>query len=81
MSIFRVTQDSESGYGYVYLADIPAGGVKSSVQLGGENSAEPDALSSLVLDFDAEGRLVGIEVVGRAERVLRPELLAVAQQI
>ena len=81
MSIFRVTQDSESGYGYVYLADIPAGGVKSSVQLGGENPNDPDTLSSLVLDFDHEGRLVGIEVLGHAERVLRPELLERAQQI
>ena len=81
MSIFRVTQDSESGYGYVYLADMPAGGVKKSIQLGGEDPGEPDTLSSLVLDFDADGRLVGIEVLSSAERVLRPELLARAQQI
>ena len=81
MSLFRVTQDSESGYGYVYLADIEAGGVKNSIQLGGEKSGDPDTLSSLVLDFDADGRLVGIEVMGRAERVLRPELLERAQQM
>ncbi len=52
----------------------------TSVPLEGRADA-PDTLESLVLDFDSEGHLVGIEVVGRAERVLRPELLSAAQQI
>ena len=80
MSLFRVTQDSESGYGYVYLGDIEAGGVATSVPLEGQADA-PETLGSLVLDFDSDGHLVGIEVRGRAERVLRPELLSAAQQI
>ena len=80
MSLFRVTQDSESGYGYVYLAEIEAGGVATSVPLERQADA-PDTLGDLVLDFDSEGHLVGIEVLWRAERVLRPEVLSVAQQI
>ena len=76
MSVFRVTQSPTSGYGYIYLADIEPGGVATSVELEAEDPSDPDALDSLVLDFGHDGRLVGIEILGRAERVLRPELLA-----
>jgi uncharacterized protein YuzE len=34
-----------------------------------------ESLHSIVLDFDAEGRLVGIEIPGNAEKVLPRDLL------
>jgi uncharacterized protein YuzE len=69
----RVTLDEEVGYSYVYLGEPSVGVVKISVPLSREEGA-PDALSSIVLDFDADGRLFGIEIAN-ADRVLRPELL------
>ena len=76
MSVFRVTQDPETGYGYIYLADdIPPGGVAHSVPLEKDDGSEPDALGNLVLDFGPDGRLIGIEILGRAENTLRPEVL------
>ena len=72
----RVTIDPSTGYGYIYLADIEAGGVAASVPLMGRAEAgEPTALEDLVLDFDGDGRLVGIEIAGPADRVLPREVI------
>lgn len=69
----RVTFDEEVGYSYLYLGEASTGVVRTSVPLKREEGA-PDTLSSRVLDFDAEGRLFGIQTAD-AERVLRPDLM------
>jgi Protein of unknown function (DUF2283) len=50
------------------------------VHLAQHDESDPEALRSLVLDFDGDGRLVGIEVIGPAANVLRPDLIAAAGQ-
>jgi hypothetical protein len=69
-----VTLDAETGYAYIYLGEPSVGVVKESVSLRPDDG-EPDALHSLVLDFDREGRLFGIEVLVPADATLRAELL------
>ena len=66
------------GLAYINLTDKrPRGFVKSSVDLGDLAEDEGiESLNSIVLDFDAEGRLVGIEIQGNAEAVLPRDLLA-----
>jgi uncharacterized protein YuzE len=81
MSIPSVEQDAETGYAYVYLCEPQRGIVKESIELEKRDDDDPDALESLVLDFDRDGRLIGIEILGRAEKTLRPELLARAKPI
>ena len=71
-----VEVDPETGYAYIALAEIGAGGVRDSVPLHRGGGVGPSTLDALVLDFDRDGRLVGIEVNARADAVLRPELLA-----
>jgi uncharacterized protein YuzE len=71
------TFDRAHGMAYISLTDERAGGEVTSVVLDGLAEEEGiDALHSLILDFDAEGRLLGIEVAGDAERVLPRDLLA-----
>ncbi|MDA0167907.1 DUF2283 domain-containing protein [Solirubrobacter taibaiensis] len=78
MSIVRVTQDADTGYAYIYLSEPSRGSVERSVELERRDDDDPEAMAHLVLDFDREGLLLGIEVIGRAERWLRPELLRYA---
>lgn len=75
----RVTLDSEIGYSYIYLGEPTRGVVKISVPLTASRD-DPAAVGSLVLDFDADGRLFGIEVAN-ATGVLRPELLEDVDQL
>lgn len=76
----RVTYDREADAAYLYLVDrIGAGGVArtESVDLA------PDAHTleeDVNLDLDAEGRLIGVEVLAASAR-LSPELLRAAQRI
>lgn len=67
-----------SGLAYISLTDKqPRGFVESSVNLSDLAEDEGvESLHSIVLDFDAEGRLVGIEIPGNAEKVLPRDLLA-----
>ena len=76
----RVTLDPDTGYAYIYLAEPHPGIVENSIELEPTDDTDPEALRSLVLDFDPDGRLVGIEVTGPANRVLRAELLDDAEQ-
>ncbi|KXS41051.1 MULTISPECIES: DUF2283 domain-containing protein [unclassified Candidatus Frackibacter] len=46
----RITYDQKADLAYIYLEDIPPGGVNESVRVGDK-----------VLDFDQDGRLLGIE--------------------
>ena len=60
----RVTYDPESDAAYVYLAQTKLGeAVEQRFVEGG-----------LILDFDKDGRLLGIEALD-ATRQLRPEIL------
>lgn len=66
------------GLAYVSFTDKNARGmVETSVDLGDIADEEGvESLHSIVLDFDSEGRLLGLEVVGNAEKVLPRDLLA-----
>jgi hypothetical protein len=75
MTLPRISVDAETGNAYISLAKRGSnGGVATSVLLWPVDD-QPEALASLVLDFDADGRLVGIRVLDPADRVLRSELL------
>ena len=74
MTQARVTFDAETGNAYISLAKSRSNLVKTSVPLWPVDD-QPDALASLVLDFDADGRLVGIQVLEPADRVLHGDLL------
>jgi len=64
----RVTYDPSARAGYIGLIDpIWVGGVKKSVPV-------PDSNGSIVLDLDAEGHLVGIELLDPA--LFHPAVLA-----
>ena len=45
-----------------------------------EDLGGPSTLADIVLDFDADGRLLGIEIIGVAEAALRPEVLEGAER-
>jgi uncharacterized protein YuzE len=66
----RITLDEEGDAAYVYVADpIRAG--ESARQIAVEGT-------TVILDFDHEGRLLGIEILG-ASRHLREDTLARAR--
>ena len=65
----RITYDDEVDAAYIYLTEIEAGGVATTVP------GWPNTEAFMVnLDFDAAGRLVGIEVIGASAK-LPPEFL------
>ena len=65
----RVTYEPNTGSAYLYLTgDIEPGGVKKTVSLYREHGIN--------LDFDAEGHLIGIELLTPAR--LHPELVAIS---
>ncbi len=69
----RIEYDREADAAYIQLVEeIGAGGVHKTV---GCDPAEVDGM--IHLDFDADGRLVGIEVLDASSK-LPPELLAQA---
>jgi uncharacterized protein YuzE len=72
----RVEYDPETDQAYIYLREIEAGGVAETVP------GWPDSpISGINLDFDHEGRLVGIEVDGAASLRLPSEILAGAKRL
>lgn len=75
-STMRVTHDSEADAAYVYLVDQIARGEVASTRVSGIELAN----ASLTVDFDADGRVLGIEILG-ASRVLRPETVQAASDI
>ena len=72
---FRVTYDKQVDAAYIYLREIEGGGVAISHPVEGYESA-----GEIILDFDREKRLVGIEVLG-AKRALPPEVIEPAAQL
>jgi uncharacterized protein YuzE len=74
MANVRVTHDKSADAAYIYLVgDIAAGGVAESVPI------DP-SYGMVVLDFDKDGVLLGVEVLD-ASTVLAPNLLAQAELI
>lgn len=71
----RVTFDGETDVGYIQFADELGPGLAS-----GRVVAEDAHGSSVVLDFDADGRLLGVELLS-ARRQLHPDLLPGAERI
>ena len=67
----RLTYDGNSAY--IYLA-TPYPGISATQVALDPDEDEPGTLQNLVLDFDSDGKLVGIEVLS-ADTVLRQELL------
>lgn len=74
MPEFLVSHDETHDVAYIYFTPPFEGQVESSVELDREEG-DPETLDSLVLDFDAEGHLVGIEVIGHVRKVLPPQVL------
>jgi uncharacterized protein YuzE len=72
----RITYDDSADAAYIYLVDsIDAGGVDNTFPI------DPTEIDGMInLDFDSDGRLVGVEVLD-ASRFLRPETLALAQRL
>lgn len=66
----RVTHDRDTDMAYVYVKDPiePGEAVRNIAWPDGEN------MPAFILDLDAEGRLLGIEVFGASER-LHPSVL------
>ena len=68
----RVTYEYDTNMGYLYLSDIPDGGVSHTEPLIIETPAGRRLIN---LDFDAAGVLVGIEFEG-ASGVMPSRLIA-----
>lgn len=77
MSIMRITYDGNADAAYIYLIDRIGQGEVAKTSVAGHGSP---ALNSINLDFDADGRLLGIEVLG-AGRALKEETLQGAERI
>jgi uncharacterized protein YuzE len=64
---FRVTHDQRTGCSYLYVAGpVAKGAAVRQVQAGDD----------VILDFDADGRLLGVELLNR--RLIHPVTLAEA---
>lgn len=61
----RITFDRDADAAYIKIADeIPPGGVAKTYP------CDPIEVGGIInLDFDSEGRLLGIEVIGAAKRL------------
>ncbi len=61
----RITYDSKADAAYIYLVDeIPAGGVAKTCP------CDPREVQGQInLDFDSEGRLLGIEVLDASKKL------------
>ncbi|MFE3560236.1 DUF2283 domain-containing protein [Streptomyces sp. NPDC059193] len=69
----RVEYDASANMAYIYLIDkINPGEAVQQVPVGEDTTA--------VLDYDSQGRLLGIELFNARSR-LHPDLLAIAESI
>lgn len=73
----RITYDRYVDAAYIYLRDIEPGGSANTLEV-----EDPDhhTKGTVILDFDREGRLIGIEVLG-ASRALPKVILEEAEQL
>lgn len=72
----KITYDKEADAAYVQLVDEILDG-EASTQLHSIDT--PGQKGEVIIDFDAEGRILGLEILG-AKDVLREETLALAQR-
>ena len=81
MAELKVTCDSD-GMAYISLTDgSEPHEVHESVPLyGSALDSKVSALDSMVLDFDRHGRLIGLEIIGAAPKVLPASLVAQARR-
>ena len=73
----RATYDRSVDGAMIYLREIEPGGAKHNVPIWAE---EGITAGDVILDFDGEGRLIGIEVLN-ASKTLPAEVLASAERI
>ena len=73
----RATYDRSVDAAMIYLRDIEPDGVKHTVPVWAEEGV---AAGDVILDFDSEGRLIGIEVLN-ASKTLPADVLASAERI
>ena len=65
----KITYDPEVDAAYIYLADIEPGGVKRTYE------CDPGEVGTMVnLDFDGEGRIVGVEVLSASAHLPKAAL-------
>lgn len=77
----EVTWDKSVDMGYIRLsAGDRTGIVSESIELDPEGDSSNTQIGCLTLDFDREGRLVGVEV-HQPRRALHPSLLDTAHII
>ncbi|MFI1331388.1 DUF2283 domain-containing protein [Streptomyces sp. NPDC020845] len=69
----RVTYDAEANMAYIYLVEEIGSGEAVRQEIAGDDMAA-------VLDFDAQGRLLGVELFDARSR-LHPDLMAIAEKI
>jgi uncharacterized protein YuzE len=67
----RITYDPTADAAYIYLREIEDGGVANTIPV---DSTEGVSAGDVNLDFDAEGRLIGIEVLGARSTLPREAL-------
>ncbi|MFI5497298.1 DUF2283 domain-containing protein [Actinoplanes sp. NPDC051859] len=72
--VMRLTFDPEADAAYLYLEEIPPGAAVQNVVV------ERDGKGDIVLDFDADGYLLGVEVIG-AEALVRAATLDKADRL
>lgn len=70
----RMTYDPDVKAAYIYLVDTIAEGESVITQ---HSIFTRGKQSELILDFDVNGHLLGIEILD-ADRIIRPELLKAA---
>ncbi len=61
----KITCDRFADAAYIYLLDIPPGGVAETYPL----DPNEKLVTGLALDFDKSGNLLGIEVLGAKHRL------------
>ena len=65
----HIEYDKKADAAYIYLVDIPPGGVKTTYP------CDPKEINGMInLDFDEEGRLLGIEVMDASKKLPKEAL-------
>ena len=65
----KITYDPEADAAYIYLTDIEPGGVKKTYE------CDPEQVGTMInLDFDHEGRIIGVEVLSASTHLPKAAL-------